>query len=83
MGRIYAGTLGPLALLVTLARAALQGDSIEAALWSAWIALWVFAAVGWILGSVGQRTVDEAVTRQFANEMLRQQEAGAADAVKS
>lgn len=74
MARIYAGILGILAFLTTLARGALHGDSAESSLWLAWCCLWAFAAVGYVLGWMAEATVEQSVITQVEAELAVQEE---------
>ena len=76
MGRIYAGVLGLLAFLTILARGLIEGVSSGNLMLGAIAALPVFAAIGWLAGSLAQRTVDEAVQRRFDDEVAAAQQAG-------
>ncbi len=69
VARIYAGILGPLALLTSLARDAIHGGGAEAALWRSWCSLLAFAAVGYAIGWVGQRIVTDSVRSRIAAEL--------------
>ena len=75
MARIYAGILGILAFLTSLARGAIHGGSAESSLWLAWCCLWVFAAVGYVLAWIAERTVEESVIAQVAAELAAQEAA--------
>ena len=61
MARIYAGILGPIAFLTTLARGFLLGEGAESMLFMAWCALWCFAAAGYVVGWIGDQTVELSV----------------------
>ncbi len=66
MARIYAGILGPLAFLTSLAHGLLHGRSTETVLLDAWCALAGFAALGCVIGWIAGRTVEEEVYRRVA-----------------
>jgi hypothetical protein len=66
MGRIYAGILGPLALATALARGIVNHHDPDAILWNAWWALVAFAALGWVLGTIAGRVVEEDVRQRIA-----------------
>ena len=72
VARIYAGILGPLAFLTTLAEGVLHARPAEVTLWTAWANLWVFAALGCIAGWIARRSVDEAVRQRFSQELTNQ-----------
>lgn len=66
MARIYAGILGPLAMLITLLHGVLQGHSAEATLESALVALWVFAALGYVSGRIGAAILEDTLRARMA-----------------
>ena len=77
MGRMYAGILGPLAFVMIVARSLIEGGSAEAALHAAPLALFAFAAIGYIIGSIAERTIVESIETRFhaqwqAEELARQ-----------
>lgn len=65
MGRIYAGILGPLAFAAIIARSLLCGGEAGQTLFAASLALFGFAALGYIIGSVAERTIVEAIGNRF------------------
>lgn len=67
--QIYAGILGPLAFATSLARGFAHGAAAEPALWSAWGCLVMFAGVGYVIGWIAERTVDQSVQERFKAEM--------------
>ncbi len=69
MARIYAGILGPLALLTCLTRSMLHGGGVESALLAAWFSLLVFAAVGYVVGRLAEWIVDESVGAAVTEEL--------------
>jgi hypothetical protein len=75
VARIYAGILGPLAFLTSSLRGLTHGGSTESVLLTAWFCLLVFAAMGYAIGWIGQRTVEEAVRGRMAAEMTAQRSA--------
>lgn len=75
MARIYAGILGPLALLTSLAHGALHRRSQDAILETAWVSLVVFAVLGLGIGWIAQRVVDEEVRSRIAAESDAQEPA--------
>lgn len=66
MARIYAGILGPLAMLTTLAHGVLHGRAAESTVESALAALWVFAAVGYVAGRIGAAILEDALRARMA-----------------
>ena len=65
MGRTYAGILGLLAFGTVIARCLLRGGNVESALWTASWTLFAFAALGYIIGSIAERTIVEAIEIKF------------------
>jgi uncharacterized membrane protein YdjX (TVP38/TMEM64 family) len=78
----YAGILGPLAMLITVARGLLYGQAAEAVLLTAWCSLLAFAAAGYLVGWMAQRIVDEAVGGRIASELPSHESSPAADAAR-
>ena len=69
MGRRYAGILGLLAMLVVTIRGVLTGAGAEGTLAMAIASLFVFAAVGVIVGSVAESTVDHAIRIRLEKQL--------------
>ena len=65
MGRTYAGILGLLAFGTVIARCLVRGGNVESALWTASWTLFAFAALGYIIGSIAERTIVEAIEIKF------------------
>jgi hypothetical protein len=61
VARIYAGMLGPVALLTCLARGALHAWPAEVTLLVAWTSLLAFAALGSAIGWTAERILEEEV----------------------
>ena len=74
VARIYAGILGPLALLVCLARGVVHAWDAQTTLLWAWISLWVFAAVGAVLGWIAGRIVDDEIRSRISAEQSSKEE---------
>ena len=72
----YAGILGPLAFLVSLARGIAHGSPVETVVWTAWCHLLLFSAIGYLLGWLARRTVDESVHGRLAAELAAEPRAG-------
>ena len=66
MGRTYAGILGLLALLASVAHGLLHGRSTDTILLEAWLGLVGFAALGGVLGWIAGRIVEEEVRSRMA-----------------
>ena len=73
MARIYAGILGLLAFLTSLAHGLLHDGDSGTIVWNAWCSLWVFAAVGYVLGSIAARTVDDSVEARITAELAAEE----------
>ncbi len=69
MGRAYAGILGFISFGVVIARSLVDGSSTEAALRSAPLVLFVFAAIGYFIGSIAEKTIVEAIETKFHAEL--------------
>ena len=65
MGRTYAGIFGLLAFGTVIARGVLRGGNLASALLTASGALFAFAALGYIIGSIAERTIVEAIEFKF------------------
>lgn len=65
MPRAYAGVLGLLACGLVLARGLLSGSQLESTMLAACLALFGFAALGWIAAQLAVRFVDESVRNRF------------------
>ena len=78
MGRTYAGLLGPVAFGVIVAQSVLGGESAESTLIAASLALFTFAAIGYVIGSIADRTIVEAIESRF-HEQLKAEEKVTAD----
>jgi hypothetical protein len=68
VARTYAGILGPLAFLTSLARGAVHAWPTEQTLLVAWTSLLAFAAAGLLIGWIAERIVDEEVRRRITAE---------------
>ena len=68
VGRSYAGVLGLLAFGTVLARGLGRMAGVNATLWQASMALFVFALVGLIVGAIANRIVEESVRSSVAAE---------------
>ncbi len=77
MPRIYAGVLGFLAMLVSLARGLVHGSQPDQIIGNACFYLWVYAAIGYLAGWVAQTTI-EASVRTRVHEQLSAQAAAEA-----
>jgi hypothetical protein len=69
MGRSYAGILGPLAFATVIARGVVSQFGVESTILAASAALFVFAAVGYVVGQMAAHLVNESVRTQFQAAM--------------
>jgi hypothetical protein len=69
MGRAYAGILGPLAFLTVLVRCLLRSVAVETTVWQAVAAMFLFAAIGGVMGQIAGWIVDDSVRAQLAAEI--------------
>ena len=69
MGRIYAGILGPLAMVVMICRGIKNSAGLEGTLTLAIAALAIYAIVGSVLGQIAQATVDESVRQKIERQL--------------
>jgi hypothetical protein len=69
MGRIYAGILGPLAMVVIICRGIKDSAGVEGTLTLAIVALAIYAIVGSVLGQIAQATVDESVRLRIEQQL--------------
>jgi hypothetical protein len=65
MGRAYAGILGPIGFGTVIARSLVNGEHVEAALVAAPFALFTFAAIGYVVGVIADRTIVDAIETKF------------------
>lgn len=75
MARIYAGILGPLAMLTALADGLLHARDLMTVVWVAWGSLWAFAAAGFVIGWIGQRIISESVEATLRAEVAEHESA--------
>jgi hypothetical protein len=69
MARIYAGILGLLAFATVVARGVAHESSLDSTVWMACSMLFVFAAVGYLIGGAARFVVDDSVRGQLALQM--------------
>ena len=72
MARTYAGILGLLGLVTSLAEGVIHGRHNEAVLFAAWCSLLVFASLGYLFGWIAGRIVDEAVRRKIQARLAQE-----------
>jgi hypothetical protein len=73
VGRIYGGILGLLAFLTILVRGWIHQSDSQGTLWTAWLGLMLFAAVGLIVGRVAGQIVQESVIGRVNAELAAQE----------
>ncbi len=76
MGHSYAGRLGLIAFVTAIGRGVLHADSVEETLWWASLALFGFAAIGFVAGELAGWIVHDSLRSSLTAEMARQQAAG-------
>ena len=69
MAPIYAGILGLLALLTSLAHGMIHASDRDAMLRAAWWCLAGFSALGYVIGWIAARTVEESVGATIRAEL--------------
>ncbi len=69
MGRSYAGILGSLAFALVTVRGAISGWALEPTLLSASASLFVFGALGYLVGQLAEFLVAQSVQTQFQAAM--------------
>ena len=74
MGRIYGGILGLLAFQTILLRGWFHRGDLQSTLWTAWLGLIAFAAVGLVIGRVAGQIVRESVIGRVNAELAAQEE---------
>ena len=82
MGRIYAGVLGPLALVTILVRSLIDAGGVETTLKLATFCLFAFGAIGYVAGRIADMMVIDTV-RARINEEIQAREAAVEQAEQS
>ena len=75
MGQTYAGILGPLAFITILTRSVINNSSVESTMMIATVCLFLFAAIGFLVGQVADSIVLEAGKTNFDRDLAAQQAA--------
>ena len=73
VARVYAGILGPLAMVTAIAHGLVHRSGTESTLWTAWLSLWTFALLGFVLGSLGGWMVEQSVRARIAAEIAAEE----------
>lgn len=71
MAKQYAGALGLLAFAAIVLRSAIESASPAGSLWTAVIAMFLFASAGWVIGAIADATVSEGVRTRFLAELSK------------
>ncbi len=74
MARLFAGILGPLAMLTITTSGLLHGRTSQSVASTAWVALIVFAAIGYVLGWIANRTVEDSVQAAISAHLENESE---------
>ena len=69
MGQTYAGVLGLLAFLVTVVNGLTSAGGTETTIKVACLCLFLFGAVGYLIGRIAQSAVEDSVRAQFQAEI--------------
>lgn len=77
MAQTYAGILGSLAFLTSLARGLIHFGGTESVLWSVWLSLLVFSVVGYLIGWVAEKIVEDSVRGRISAELAGEETARA------
>ena len=81
MGRIYAGILGPVAFLTSLANGAIHGGTVESTLLVAWCSLLAFTVIGYVIGWIAGWIIEDSVKAAVSAQLAEQQQADSAATV--
>ena len=71
MGRVYAGVLGPLAMIVVICRGLASSGGVANTLSLATIYLAIFSVVGAVIGQIAQSTIDESVRARLQQQLAQ------------
>jgi hypothetical protein len=82
MGRSYAGVLGLTAFTTVVVRAIGQQSGASATFPIAAVMLFVFAGLGYLLGTIAQHAIASDLKARFAEEMSRLQTTAAKESAK-
>jgi len=73
VGRSFAGVLGLVAFVAAMARGWVAGGDVNHVVFDAWLGLILFAAVGYVAGSLAGWIVDDSVRSRVAMELAARQ----------
>ena len=83
MARAYSGVLSAMAIIFVILRGLLLGMLPDEILGMCLVVFAIFAAVGYVIGSIADRTVCESVENRFRSEIARLQAAASAPTEKA
>ena len=69
MGPSYAGILGTLAYVIVILRGVLQGYAVEGKIKLSILLLFVFAAIGYVIGKIAESTIEDSIQVQLQREL--------------
>lgn len=69
MGPSYAGILGTLAYVIVILRGVLQGYAVEGTIKLSILLLFVFAAIGYVIGKIAETTIEDSIRVQLQREL--------------
>ena len=69
MGPSYAGILGTLAYVIVILRGVLQGYAVEGTIKLSILLLFVFAAIGYVIGKIAESTIEDSIQVQLQREL--------------
>jgi hypothetical protein len=82
MGRTYAGVLGLIAFATIVARGVIHQSGASATFPAAAGMMFVFAGIGYVLGTIAERAIASDLKARFQEEMTRLQTAASTDSAK-
>ncbi len=77
MARNYAGFLGLVAFVATVAQGIIHGAGTQKTLFQAWLSLLVFVVIGYVLGAIAAWIVDDSIASRVNAELTAAREAKA------
>ena len=69
MGPSYAGILGTRAYVIVILRGVLQGYAVEGTIKLSILLLFVFAAIGYVIGKIAESTIEDSIQVQLQREL--------------
>ena len=69
MGPSYAGILGTLAYVIVILRGVLQGYAVEGTIKLSILLLFLFAAIGYVIGKIAESTIEDSIQVQLQREL--------------